>query len=1264
MMTCFFSVAPAFSDDALNEIENRIVNRICERQLAAGGGRVDKQQREQAVKTRADAIEFIKSLKSNAGEDNALRRNYVTSLCKLAMQCRGVLSQLEFKVQYVYVKKLENGGRGNFHPSLPTKDPKSVINDNKPTISMSASGLRGSFQFQLYVAIHEVIHAEHFDAFSRQDRFKGAPHEKIAAAWSAEAESMSPGDRHAYELHVDRLAYETALDIFGEMPQDAENGAAIYWFSHSASKFFCSMIPSAMTAKYSKMIAGVRSAFGRGDDGGGDKDPGSFDRTIRGFPFFGGIILGNRQTADSDRCVAARIQSQSGRAVLQIDVRTHRGIETVVVDEFSSTDLWAAYHIVHPTDWMQVLAGVEASECNLVSGQQANDGSSEFYMHPALSMTPVGEQMVELELISGSMFLGRDISVPKSGRTMALQWYDATSRIRVEGNKLTVRPADGRGPNLLRLRLVEASDAKLKEIFSAELARKASSLVINESLGEDPHWYTIANLARSLLSVPELRDASYQERTVDQEKAMSAISKVTAATQSLESTDKFARILAIMNWIKGSVTVEEFPKWPADQPLDFVSFPLKRSDDNIHVVPTVPLPPSMQELSPSEIQWYLVRKGNQSTGRVAIAKNSKQADPNHTRVQYQTVDYKSTLGELNADIVECDVLFNSDGSIVKFGWIHRIDTEEQLSVCGVRKSNQLIVESKIKDKIETRKYSARFGIMDQSCISLAHLHKGMARGESRLVNVLYLPDNEPSVLTLEKLDLESNTVSYDHAMEVKWSTSNIPQSIALNAQEYVTFNECTAQEANSPENIKPSAFQNTFELNETLLTSETLDRVSLKVELEDSLDGVDFPDSQWSIVNREGEHSIIVESDQTRLGTTFGPTRLNDRVDRRPDDLRWVASTDLIQHSHAEIQKHARAIADSVNGLSYGGKRSPEFVLVSQTVGYVASKMNCTYQFRDEWLKAEVIGENLQGDCTENSTFLTALLRSKGIPARIVVGYVTSARVWVGHAWVEAYFDGSWYRLDPSLLGVETTTIYLKTGNVDDSFAPPQIERPFKPKRIEVLSQSAKSAKSKVKVEASLGAFPRIPKQAAKWNSYVLAVEILEKECPYNTQVVATGTPKGKYSFNELLGQSVRLEDVVMEIPLQFDQNLDVLNYFTVLRKRQDYDTTTTLDIRYGSEVGDAFRLPFAIEYTRLLCKCISPDLSSASIGNIVREKQRMLDRLGPMFHSYGIPPDVYGPLIQTLRDYDGHDDPGLDQHFIDMISALERQSFILAQQH
>lgn len=81
--------------------------------------------------------------------------------------------------------------------------------------------------------------------------------------------------------------------------------------------------------------------------------------------------------------------------------------------------------------------------------------------------------------------------------------------------------------------------------------------------------------------------------------------------------------------------------------------------------------------------------------------------------------------------------------------------------------------------------------------------------------------------------------------------------------------------------------------------------------------------------------------------------------------------------------------------------------------------------------------DSRRGDCTEHAVLLTALARALGIPARVVTGIVYvermggASRVFVPHAWTQAYVDGRWISFDSAERRFDATHIALGTGNGD-----------------------------------------------------------------------------------------------------------------------------------------------------------------------------------------------------------------------------------------
>lgn len=78
--------------------------------------------------------------------------------------------------------------------------------------------------------------------------------------------------------------------------------------------------------------------------------------------------------------------------------------------------------------------------------------------------------------------------------------------------------------------------------------------------------------------------------------------------------------------------------------------------------------------------------------------------------------------------------------------------------------------------------------------------------------------------------------------------------------------------------------------------------------------------------------------------------------------------------------------------------------------------------------------ESKSGDCTEHAVLLSALLRTAGIPTRIVDGVVVSQGVIGYHEWVEAYIDGTgWVAADAAFGAAPAGPTRLKFVQSDTS---------------------------------------------------------------------------------------------------------------------------------------------------------------------------------------------------------------------------------------
>ncbi|MEW4490108.1 transglutaminase-like domain-containing protein [Thalassoglobus sp. JC818] len=141
------------------------------------------------------------------------------------------------------------------------------------------------------------------------------------------------------------------------------------------------------------------------------------------------------------------------------------------------------------------------------------------------------------------------------------------------------------------------------------------------------------------------------------------------------------------------------------------------------------------------------------------------------------------------------------------------------------------------------------------------------------------------------------------------------------------------------------------------------------------------------------EDAAIVE-----LSTT------GEAITSNPPEPECLEASPVVESDHPMIQQLAEQGAGSAVDPLDVALRLTKFV-----DDYVTEK-----NFSTSLGSALETAQSRSGDCTEHSVLLAALLRARGIPSRVVVGFVYSSRLqaFVGHLWTEAWVNGKWIGLD------------------------------------------------------------------------------------------------------------------------------------------------------------------------------------------------------------------------------------------------------------
>jgi transglutaminase-like putative cysteine protease len=120
-----------------------------------------------------------------------------------------------------------------------------------------------------------------------------------------------------------------------------------------------------------------------------------------------------------------------------------------------------------------------------------------------------------------------------------------------------------------------------------------------------------------------------------------------------------------------------------------------------------------------------------------------------------------------------------------------------------------------------------------------------------------------------------------------------------------------------------------------------------------------------------------------------------------------------------------------------GGRRDP-WQVATALESYVNREVK-NKDYTQAFATAAEVAKSLEGDCTEHAVFLAALMRARGIPARVAVGlvYLESKQAFFYHMWTEVYIDKRWVPVDGTLAlgGIGVGHLTIAQSNLKSAFS-------------------------------------------------------------------------------------------------------------------------------------------------------------------------------------------------------------------------------------
>ena len=147
---------------------------------------------------------------------------------------------------------------------------------------------------------------------------------------------------------------------------------------------------------------------------------------------------------------------------------------------------------------------------------------------------------------------------------------------------------------------------------------------------------------------------------------------------------------------------------------------------------------------------------------------------------------------------------------------------------------------------------------------------------------------------------------------------------------------------------------------------------------------------------------------ESGLAINWRVTNLKNRVEKvteSPDALKqYTYQSKYVEITPAITQKAMELTQGETNGLK-------KVTLIAQWV-----HRNIEYDLsigQNTMTSSQVYSARI-GVCNEFSHLFIAMVRSIGIPARFVGGFVYSGEEWAPHAWAEVAYNGEWISFDPT----------------------------------------------------------------------------------------------------------------------------------------------------------------------------------------------------------------------------------------------------------
>ncbi len=197
-------------------------------------------------------------------------------------------------------------------------------------------------------------------------------------------------------------------------------------------------------------------------------------------------------------------------------------------------------------------------------------------------------------------------------------------------------------------------------------------------------------------------------------------------------------------------------------------------------------------------------------------------------------------------------------------------------------------------------------------------------------------------------------------------------------------------------------FSSVMPLKRPLPNLETSESLRLKISVGAS-EQISLPSGDFQTVEQKSGNELLVTL--VRPGKTPATDRESLPVSGKPQiDPEFTSTTRWLTSANEDVKRM---------GIFVAGSTSVPHDKCERLTRHVWKNLRSS-SFSTSLRPAAEIVRDMRGDCTEHAVLLSALMRSQGIPSRVVVGfvYVPNPASYAPHMWTEALLDGKWTPFD------------------------------------------------------------------------------------------------------------------------------------------------------------------------------------------------------------------------------------------------------------